>query len=81
MIDRVHWINKEKLVKFILDCQVLSEVNQLLDLPYHHSKNSGEIEVLTPMCSVDFCNPRMSKMEEFQTDQMMRLMFTILTLV
>ncbi|XP_062080945.1 geranylgeranyl transferase type-2 subunit beta 1-like [Humulus lupulus] len=21
MIDRVHWINKEKLVKFILDCQ------------------------------------------------------------
>ncbi|XP_062116212.1 geranylgeranyl transferase type-2 subunit beta 1-like [Humulus lupulus] len=23
MIDRVHWINKEKLVKFILDCQDL----------------------------------------------------------
>lgn len=23
MIDRVHWINKEKLAKFILDCQVL----------------------------------------------------------
>ena len=22
MIDRVHWINKDKLVKFILDCQV-----------------------------------------------------------
>lgn len=22
MIDRVHWINKEKLVKFILNCQV-----------------------------------------------------------
>ncbi|CAG7879204.1 unnamed protein product [Brassica rapa] len=23
MIDRVHWINKAKLVKFILDCQDL----------------------------------------------------------
>jgi len=23
MIDRVHWIDKEKLIKFILDCQVL----------------------------------------------------------
>ncbi|KAH7532983.1 hypothetical protein FEM48_Zijuj04G0081300 [Ziziphus jujuba var. spinosa] len=22
LIDRVHWINKEKLIKFILDCQV-----------------------------------------------------------
>lgn len=22
IIDRVHWIGKEKLVKFVLDCQV-----------------------------------------------------------
>lgn len=30
MIDRVHWIDKEKLVKYILDCQVTCESNEPL---------------------------------------------------
>lgn len=32
MIDRVHWIDKGKLVKFILDCQVTFEYNNSLHL-------------------------------------------------
>lgn len=32
MIDRVHWIDKEKLAKFILDCQVTSPFDQLFQL-------------------------------------------------
>lgn len=32
MIDRVHWIDKEKLAKFILDCQVKSAFDQLFQL-------------------------------------------------
>jgi geranylgeranyl transferase type-2 subunit beta len=27
MIDRVHWIDKEKLAKFILNCQVTTAPN------------------------------------------------------
>ncbi|CAF1697161.1 unnamed protein product [Brassica napus] len=33
MIDRVHWINKAKLVKFILDCQVYMENGGISDRP------------------------------------------------
>ena len=30
MIDRAHWIDKDKLIKFIIDCQVSSKLNELL---------------------------------------------------
>lgn len=31
MIDRVHWIDKDKFARFILDCQVFTE---LIDIFY-----------------------------------------------
>lgn len=30
MIDRAHWIDKDKLIKFIIDCQVGPKLNELL---------------------------------------------------
>lgn len=30
MIDRAHWIDKDKLIKFIIDCQVSSKLIKLL---------------------------------------------------
>ncbi|XP_028795108.1 geranylgeranyl transferase type-2 subunit beta 1-like isoform X1 [Neltuma alba] len=41
MIDRVHWINKEKLIKFILNCQVV--LAELLSCDFESDTENGGI--------------------------------------
>lgn len=84
MIDRVHWINKDKLVKFILDCQVSLSGNGFFQtsgepefvnlLPYGVLNSRVAAKTLLHLI---FHICRTWKMEEFQIDLMMPLMSSI----
>lgn len=75
MIDRVHWIDKEKLAKFILDCQVFFF---LLFVPKLHLLWSICFKLLD-VCSHIRILCRIWRKEASQIGQMMLSMFFTLT--
>ncbi|MCL7036878.1 hypothetical protein MKW94_030266 [Papaver nudicaule] len=45
MIDRVHWIDKDKLAKFILDCQVPTSVSRLVSTEWRNIRPDDAVNV------------------------------------
>ena len=91
MIDRAHWIDKNKLIKFIIDCQVCPKLNEL-SLSFSLTSRKPSILHLSSLLRFQLQgklfdpqvillkNCRTEKMEEFQIDLTMLWMSSILTL-
>ncbi|XP_052732600.1 geranylgeranyl transferase type-2 subunit beta 1 isoform X3 [Vigna angularis] len=52
MIDRVHWISKEKLIRFILDCQKMVgfQTGQMMPWMYFTHSSGWQVEYLLYFC-------------------------------
>lgn len=74
MIDRVHWIDKDKLIRFILDCQVSSQIISFVKI------NTENLSLYNNHNTISYCKYRIRRKVEFQIDQMMLLTYFILTL-